>query len=32
MMDPIRRKTLQTGAPATVMAAARRVFGQQTGQ
>jgi pimeloyl-ACP methyl ester carboxylesterase len=31
-MDPIRRKILKTGAAATVMAAARRVFGQQTGQ
>ena len=32
MMDPIRRKILKTGATATVMAAARRVFGQQTGK
>ena len=32
MMDPIRRKILKTSAAATVMAAARRVFGQQTGQ
>ena len=32
MMDPIRRKILKTGAAATVIAAARRVFGQQTGQ
>lgn len=32
MIDPIRRKILQTGAAATVIAAARRVFGQQTGQ
>jgi hypothetical protein len=32
MTDLIRRKILQTGAAATVMAAARRVFGQQTGQ
>jgi hypothetical protein len=32
MMDPIRRKILQTGAAATVITAARRVFGQQTGQ
>ena len=32
MMDPIRRKILKTGAAATVMAAAPRVFGQQTGQ
>src|SRR5258705_324398 len=31
-MDPIRRKILATGAVATAMAAARRVFGQQTGQ
>ena len=32
MIDPIRRKILKTGAAATLMAAARRVFGQQTGQ
>ena len=32
MMDPIRRKILKTGAAATAMAAAPRVFGQQTGQ
>ena len=32
MTDPIRRKMLKTGAVATVMAAAPRVFGQQTGQ
>ena len=32
MMDPIRRKILQTGAAATVIIAARRVFGQQTAQ
>ena len=32
MMDPIRRKILKTGAAATVMAAASRVFAQQTGQ
>ena len=32
MMDPIRRKILKTGAAATVMAAAPRVFAQQTGQ
>jgi len=31
-MDPIRRKILKTGAVATVMAAAPRVFAQQTGQ
>jgi len=31
-MDPIRRKLLMTGATATAMAAARRVFAQQTGQ
>ena len=31
-MDPIRRKLLMTGAAATAMAAARRVFAQQTGQ
>ena len=31
-MDPIRRKILKTGAAATVMAAAPRVFAQQTGQ
>ena len=32
MMDPIRRKILKTGAAATVMAAAPRVFAQQIGQ
>ena len=32
MMDPIRRKILKTGAAATVMAAAPRVFAQQTDQ
>src|SRR5437660_9224425 len=32
MMDPIRRKILKTGAAATVVAAAPRVFAQQTGQ
>ncbi len=31
-MDPIRRKILITGAAATAMAAAPRVFAQQTGQ
>jgi pimeloyl-ACP methyl ester carboxylesterase len=31
-MDPIRRKLLKTGAAATSMAAAPRVFAQQTGQ
>ena len=31
-MDPIRRKILKAGALATVMAAAPRVFAQQTGQ
>src|SRR3977135_936014 len=31
-MDPIRRKMLKTGAAATAMAAAPRVFAQQTGQ
>ena len=31
-MDPIRRKILAAGAAATAMAAAPRVFGQQTGQ
>ena len=31
-MDPIRRKILVTGAAATAMAAAPRVFTQQTGQ
>src|SRR5256885_2800703 len=31
-MDPIRRKILKTGAAATAMAAAPRVFAQQTGQ
>src|SRR4030088_1766737 len=31
-MDPIRRKILKTGATATAMAAAPRVFAQQTGQ
>ena len=30
-MDPIRRKILKTGAAATAMAAAPRVFAQQTG-
>ncbi len=32
MMDQMRRKILKTGAAATVMAAAPRVFAQQTGQ
>src|ERR1700704_6627997 len=32
IMDPTRRKMLKTGAAATAMAAARRVFGLQTGQ
>ena len=32
MMDPIRRKILKTGAAATAMAAAPRVFAQQAGQ
>src|SRR5467141_832450 len=31
-MDPIRRKILKTGAAATAMAAAPRVFAQRTGQ
>ena len=31
-MDPIRRKILTTGAAATAMAAAPRMFAQQTGQ
>src|SRR5881392_994564 len=31
-MDPIRRKILTTGAAATAMAAAPRLFAQQTGQ
>ena len=31
-MDPIRRNILATGAAATAMAAAPRVFAQQTGQ
>ena len=31
-MDPIRRKILKTGVAATAMAAAPRVFAQQTGQ
>lgn len=31
MVDPMRRKILKTGAAATVMAAAPRVFTQQTG-
>src|ERR1700704_3169208 len=31
-MDPMRRKILKTGAAATAMAAAPRVFAQQTGQ
>src|SRR6266853_2993452 len=31
-MDPIRRKILKTGAAATAMAAAPRVFAQPTGQ
>ena len=31
MMDPIRRKILKTGAAATAMAAAPRVFAQQPG-
>src|SRR5436309_11136855 len=30
-MDPIRRRILKTGAAATAMAAAPRVFAQQTG-
>src|SRR3981189_2429955 len=32
MMDPIRRNILTTGAAATAVAAATRVFAQQTGQ
>src|SRR5437764_8004769 len=32
IMDPIRRKILATGAAATAMAAAPRLFAQQTGQ
>jgi pimeloyl-ACP methyl ester carboxylesterase len=32
MMDPIRRNMLATGAAATALAAASRVFAQQTGQ
>ena len=32
MMDPIRRNILKTGAAATAMAAAPRVFAQQAGQ
>src|SRR6202051_2897047 len=32
MMDPIRRNILTTGAAATAMAAAPRVFAQQAGQ
>src|SRR5438552_6403909 len=32
MTDRLRRKILKTGATATVMAAAPRVFAQQTGQ
>ena len=32
MMDPIRPKILKTGAAATAMAAAPRIFAQQTGQ
>ncbi len=31
-MDPTRRKLLETGAAATAMAAAQRLFGQQTGK
>ena len=31
-MDPIRRKLLAAGAAATAMAAAPRVFAEQTGQ
>jgi hypothetical protein len=31
-MDPIRRKILKTAAAATAMAAAPRVFAEQTGQ
>ncbi len=31
-MDPIRRNILATGAAATAMAAAPRVFAQQTGK
>src|SRR5262245_10293674 len=32
MVDSIRRKILKTGAAATVVAVARRAFGQQSGQ
>ena len=32
MMDPVRRTILTTGAAATAMAAAPRVFAQQAGQ
>ena len=32
MMDPIRRKLLKTGAAAAAMAAAPRIFAQQSGQ
>src|SRR5512134_1488339 len=32
IMDPMRRKILTAGAAATAMAAASRVFAQQTGQ
>src|ERR1700750_2757616 len=32
MMDPLRRTILTTGAAATAMAAAPRVFAQQSGQ
>ncbi len=32
MMDPVRRNVLATGAAATALAAAPRVFAQQTGQ
>ena len=32
MMDRLRRQILKTGVAATVMAAAPRVFAQQTGQ
>ena len=32
VMDPVRRKLLKTGAAATAMATASRVFAQQTGK
>ena len=32
MMDSVRRTILTTGAAATAIAAAKRVFAQQTGQ